>query len=278
MYEDTFERLLNRPTQSHKYDFGHVLVWGGSPGMVGAPFLAAQAALRVGAGLVTIASTSQVVDKLEKRVVELMTLALPPQQPEAAVLDFIKNRKVSAIVAGPGMQAGQAGSVRNLLMKSDLPIILDGGGLNALVDNLDLLNEKIILTPHLGEFKKIFNEALPENREALREVAQKFAAEHQTTLILKGHPTYVAHFDGSVHTNSTGGPALATAGAGDVLTGVIAGLVAQDIKIGEAAEAAVYLHGLAGDIAAAHKTEPGLIASDVIEAIPEALRSLSRSS
>ncbi len=241
--------------------------------MVGAPFLTASAALRVGAGLVTIASSAEVIDKLEKRVLEIMTLALPSDRLKV-MKKFIKERKVSVLVIGPGFGSGQADLIREIIQKVKLPMVIDGGGLAALQDNLGLLSssEDLILTPHLGEFQKFFDVKLPKNRDRLKAAAAKFASDNGVTLVLKGQPTYVAHRDGKVYINTTGGPALATAGSGDVLSGIIAGLVAQRIEQGEAAEAGVYLHGLAGDIAAKEKTEAGVIASDVIEALPGALK------
>lgn len=280
MNKEIFSRLLNRPASSHKYDYGHVLVVGGSPGMVGAPLLAGEAALRTGAGLVTIAAAAGVTDKLEKRVEEIMTLALPAKVPGAAAMleSFITDRKVSVIVIGPGLAPGPepAALVTQLLRDLELPVIIDGGGLGAFKGKLDLLDKSpsksVILTPHEGEFQRLEQSPLPEKRSELKPLADRFAKAHGVTLVLKGHPTYIAHPGGSVYENTTGNPGLATAGTGDVLCGVIAGIISQDIEPVQAAEAGVYLHGLAGDIAAAEKTQPGMVASDVIAAIPAALK------
>jgi len=274
--EEVFRQLLKRRADSHKYDFGHVLVVGGSPGMVGAPFLAARAALRVGAGLVTIASSPEVTDKLEKRVEEIMTLALPPSKELSAIEDFIKSRKVSVLVIGPGLK--DVNLAKELIQKINLPMIIDGGALNALqgqsLQGQITGRKAVILTPHLGEFGRFFDEPLPKNQAGLKLIPAKFAQDNKVTLVLKGHPTYVAHPDGSLYVNTTGNPGLATAGTGDVLSGIIAGIIAQGIEPAKAAEVAVYLHGLAGDLAAMDKTQPGLIASDIIEYIPAALKSL----
>lgn len=266
MDPQVIQQLLDRPAESHKYDFGHVLVWGGSPGMVGAPLLSAMAALRIGAGLVTIATSPPVIDKLEKRVLEIMTLRAVTA---TEIQEFIKNRKVSVLVIGPGMNPDNAGQVRELLKFNELPVIVDGGGLAAFNENLSLLNEKTIITPHAGEFQKLFNEKSSADRAT---TARDFAAQHHTHLVLKGNPTIVSHPNGDTYTNTTGGPALATAGSGDVLSGMIAGLIAQGIELAKATEAAVYLHGLAGDLAAEINTVAGVIASDVIENIPAALK------
>src|SRR5665213_2841271 len=282
MFEATWHQLLERPEGANKYDFGHVLVVGGSPGMVGAPLLAAEAALRTGAGLVTIASRTSVIDKLEKRVKEIMTFRLSDDLPTAAeeIVSFISNRKVSVIVIGPGQVPDFAALSPALLSKLNIPVIVDAGAIAAFHDHLDLLkeaaghNQNIILTPHAGEYQKLIGSKPPADHEALKQAVSRFSKDHGVTLILKGHPTLVARPDGQLYENPTGNPGLATAGTGDVLSGIIAGIMAQHLS---SIEAAVYLHGLAGDLAAHAKTQPGMIASDVIDQIPAALRSAARS-
>ena len=261
-----FRQLLVRQPASHKYDYGHVLVIGGSPGMVGAPFLSAKAALRIGAGLVTMASTPEVIDKLEKRVTEIMTLRLSSHARE--LTQFISERKVSVIVVGPGMKAGFANAALAAIGDIDLPLIVDGGGLAALSEH-HLRAQHLIVTPHLGEFERLYMGSVPPD---LSEAAKNFAKEKRLILVLKGHPSYISDSGQAVYQDSSGGPELATAGTGDVLSGVIAGVIAQKIKPLPAVKAAVRLHGLAGKIAAELKTVPGVIASDVIEAIPAALK------
>ncbi|HEX5743879.1 MAG TPA: NAD(P)H-hydrate dehydratase [Candidatus Saccharimonadales bacterium] len=280
MHTEVFTKLLKRQPDTHKYQYGHVLVAGGSPGMVGAPLLAGSAALRTGAGLVTIASGGEVVDKLEKRVKEIMTLALPEDPAEAAakIESFVSERKVSVVVIGPGMAVTPETRtlVEKLLDTVRLPIVIDGGALGVLQRHLDRLDsavsKSLILTPHTGEFQRLTGGELPTGQSALKDLAASFAEDHTVTLVLKGRPTYVAQSDGSVYENNTGNPGLATAGTGDVLAGVIAGMIAQGIEPPQAAEAAAYLHGLAGDIAAADKTEPGMVAGDVVDALPSALK------
>ncbi len=284
IFPEVFSRLLHRPAESHKYDYGHVLIIGGAPGMVGAPLLSGMAALRTGAGLVTLASEAGVADKLERRVKEIMTLALPSDGAQAAMKleGFMTDRKVSVIVIGPGLAATDENRVLvgRLLDGVALPLIIDGGGLAALRDHPERLDgaasRAVILTPHGGEFRKLSGRERPAGRADQKTIAANFAKGHGVTLVLKGHPTYVAQSDGPVYENETGNPGLATAGTGDVLAGVIAAIIAQGIEPGAAAEAAVYLHGLAGDLAAGQKTEPGMIAGDVIEAIPAALKRISR--
>lgn len=278
MFEAVWKKILNRPSNSHKYDYGHVLIFSGSPGMVGAPPLVGKAALRIGAGLVTIASAPDVVDKLEKRVEEIMTLRV---KETSDLVEFIKDRKVNSLVIGPGLKPEAERLVLEILAITDLPSVIDGGALTILSKNnnlsslqrkLNLLSKNWALTPHSGEFQRFFQYRLPKDQTSLRPIAKKFAREHQLNLVLKGHPTLVAGPNVEVYINKTGGPGLATAGSGDVLSGMIAGLLAQGIELAEAAKAGVYLHGLAGDLATKTKTEAGLIASDIVEAIPAALR------
>jgi hydroxyethylthiazole kinase-like uncharacterized protein yjeF len=276
-------QLLERPLNANKYDFGHVLVVGGSPGMVGAPFLTAEAALRTGAGLVTVASHADVIDKLEKRVKEIMTLRLAGSLPVAAdeLETFVNERKVSVLVIGPGQAPDFAALAPVLLQKLTIPVVVDAGAIAALHNDLDLLknaavgNPNIILTPHAGEYYKLTGEKPPAEQAQLKQMAAQFARNFQVTLVFKGHQTLVAHPDGRVYENTTGNPGLATAGTGDVLSGTIAGILGQVADTGPAVEAAVYLHGLAGDLAAATKTQPAMIASDVIDQIPAALRSIN---
>jgi NAD(P)H-hydrate epimerase len=270
----SLREILRRPVTSHKYDFGHVLVVGGSPGMVGAPFLSARAALRIGAGLVTIAGSPEVIDKLEERVEEVMTLRLPAE-PDGELTDFINKRKVSVAVVGPGMRPKAALTVVKQLLNAGLALVIDGGALSALRDNLNLLtnHDKLVLTPHAAEFQRLIKRSsLPKDQAGLLRLAESFTRKYGITLVLKGHPTRVIDQQ-EIYENNSGGPALATAGTGDVLAGMIGGLMAQGLEPAAAAKAAVYAHGLAGDLAAKTKTEPGVIASDIIELIPRALKS-----
>jgi ADP-dependent NAD(P)H-hydrate dehydratase / NAD(P)H-hydrate epimerase len=276
----TVLRLLDRPLHANKYDFGHVLVMGGSPGMVGAPLLAGEAALRVGAGLVTIASDAHTVGKLERRVEEIMTLTISERPKEAvdALATFIKERSVAALVAGPGLRPEYAPVVTALLDQVSIPAVIDAGALIAFHNHLSLLrkiaqhNSGLVLTPHTGEYEKLNAGKLPRDEAVRKQAVVTFAKKHHITLVLKGYHSWVVHPDGTLYQNQTGNPGLATAGTGDVLSGIIAGILAQGVSPAEAAEAAVYVHGLAADLAAASKTEPAMIASDLLEFIPAALK------
>jgi len=286
MYHILVQRLLHRAENTHKYDYGHVLILGGSAGMVGAPLLAGKAALRVGAGLVTIATDKETADKLDRRVEEIMTLSIP-SEPEAALrelLGFIAEHNVTSLAIGPGLKENMAHIVKLLVGATQLPTVLDAGGLTAFrlhtseLEAVAKQNKNLVITPHTGEYTKLMSLEKDTSMVHLQEHAVESAKRYQLTIVLKGHHTFVAHPDGEVYKNMTGNPGLATAGTGDVLTGVIVGLLAQGIEPAQAAELGVLVHGLAGDLAAKAKTEAGMIASDVVEFLPEALKQLQHQS
>lgn len=282
MNKETWRHLLHRDKELNKYDLGHVLVIGGSAEMAGAPVLAARAVLRVGVGLVTIASTAETVELVDRDIEEVMTLPLPDWAADECVAKinaFVDERHVSGLVVGPGLPKRADKVIRTLLVDARLPMVLDGEAFSALSRHLDVLkaatamNKSIILTPHPGEYARLNTLFKPGEADERRVIAA-FAKEYQLTLVLKHSHTLVANAAGELYENTTGNPGLATAGAGDVLSGVVAGLLAQGIEPYDAACMGTYLHGLAGDVAAHAKTEPGMIASDIIEALPLALRQL----
>ncbi len=281
MLDEAFKQLFSRPISSHKYDYGHILVIGGSAGMVGAPYLSALAALRAGAGLATVASSANVIDKLEKRTLEIMTLRLSNEYKDSIkeIQKYIKSRKVNTIVFGPGLLKANINILKHLITDYDIPLVIDGGALTLINDVEEYIKsrkspESIILTPHLGEFQRLFSIALPKETNELLAIAKSFTSQLGATLVLKGNPTYVL-VDEQIYKNTTGGPALSTAGSGDVLSGIIGGLTAQHLLPFKAASAAVYLHGLSGDIAASENTEPAVIARDIIENLPKAMKKVS---
>lgn len=278
MEYELLQSLLKRSPDSHKYTYGHVLIIGGSAGMVGAPLLAAEAALRSGAGLVSIASTESVIAKLEGRVLEAMTFNIGPSwiNSQAALLSFIAERKVSVVVIGPGLNTDRVVGevVATLIGQLSIPIIIDGGALRAGARTLTKIlkpQSPILLTPHLGEFNALLDaEFKVDQIEEIRQAAQNYAVAHGLQLVVKGHRSYVTDNQGQTFINTTGNPGLATAGSGDVLTGIIGALVGQGLKPYDALVAGVFLHGIAGDIAANEKTQPALIASDIIAFLPQA--------
>ena len=272
-------KLPPRSADSHKGDFGHVIVVGGSEGMAGAPALAGIAALRSGAGLVTVACPDLVAGIVAGFEPSMMTL--PLQSADGGLteesLEVIASHRSTVIALGPGLgrRPRSVPLVRRLLQEAQKPVVVDADALYALVGFLDRVqrNEPTILTPHPGEFASLTGSTTVEvqaNREAL---AVEFARYNRVVLVLKGAGTVVT--DGRrVFVNHTGNPGMATGGTGDVLTGIIAALVAQRLEPFDAACMGVHLHGLAGDIVVENSSMESLIASDLLSALPMAWRRL----
>lgn len=281
--QETVQPLIpSRPQSSHKGTFGHAGIVGGSPGKTGAPAMAGLGALRVGTGLVTVATPQSVSAILESKLLEVMTEPMPesPQhlmgmETRSALLAFANNK--SALALGPGLGVSQETTelLRLLLPQLEAPCVLDADALNGLAHHCQIfssMKRPPILTPHPGEMARLLetssSKQVNDNRIG---VSRQFAMQHRVILVLKGARTIIAEPQGQVAICPTGNPGMASAGMGDVLTGLIVGLLAQGLSAWDAARAGVYLHGLAGDLAAATIGEPGLIAGDVIAAIPQAL-------
>lgn len=285
--DNMFKTLPERRPSAHKGTFGHAGIIAGSVGKTGAAALAAQAALRVGAGLVTVATPSSVNDVLEGKLLEAMTLPLPETKARTLarsgldrILAFIQAR--TAIAIGPGLSTHPetVELVQSLMKHLDRPSVLDADALNALAGKASLLTEcptPPILTPHPGEMARLEVEATTQSVNADRiGTARRFARERGVFLVLKGARTVIARPDGLVAICPTGNPGMATAGTGDVLTGMIVGLLAQGVSAWEAACAATYFHGSAGDLAAHQLGQAGMLASDLIAQIPYALQQTNR--
>jgi len=285
-----FARLpLAREVTAHKGDFGHVLLVAGSRGKTGAAALGGRAAMRMGAGLVTVATPASSQPVVASMVPEIMAEPLPETDTGALssrALDYGRFAKLlegkTVLAMGPGLTTHPetAQFVRAALEQFDLPLVLDADALNSLVGQLDALrhrrSRRVVLTPHPGEMGRLLGTTTTEVQRQRVEVAQKFARDFDVFVILKGHRSLVASPDGQVWVSPTGNPGMASGGTGDVLTGMVAGALAQfpQAPPAEAACLAVFLHGLAGDSAAGIQGEQGLIASDVIEALPAAWRRL----
>jgi len=206
------------------------------------------------------------------------TLSLPAYR---KIKDFIKN--IDVLVIGPGLTQNKStqGLIRRIVFKIDKTTVIDADGLNALVGHLNiLLNTQYsilntVLTPHPGEIARLLGISINKVQSKRKEIAQKFARDYKVTVVLKGNRSVIADYKGNLYVNRTGNPGMATAGSGDVLTGIIAAFLGQGLSVFAAAKYAVYLHGLAGDLAAKEKTELGMIASDIIEKIPEAIKKCS---
>ena len=278
---------------SHKGTYGRVLVVAGSTGMTGAAALASEAALRAGAGLVTLAIPKHLNPILEGLLPEVMTLPLPETDAgslsvsaTSAILEFAEKTK-SVLAIGPGLSQhpDTVALVQQLVRENreqelGRRMVVDADGLNALSqapEVISLLDREAILTPHPGEMSRLANASVLGLEADRIRTAQQFASEHNLTLVFKGAPTVAGLPNGDVWINSTGNPGMGTGGMGDVLTGILAGLMAQGHSSETAAVLGIYLHGLAGDIAAEALGMHGLIASDVLKAVPQAISSLVES-
>jgi hydroxyethylthiazole kinase-like uncharacterized protein yjeF len=280
---DFAELFAPRLPWSHKGDFGHLLVVAGSRGKSGAAAMTGLAALRAGAGLVTVASAVSALPLIASHAPELMTEPLP-ETPDGALAEsaferlaaLAENKDVLAIGPGLGTHPETVALVRRLVERLPHPMVIDADGLNALAGfALQAAGRVRILTPHPGEMARLAGISTREVQADRVGVARAFAQRHQVVLVLKGYRTLVASPEGRVQVNPTGGPALASGGAGDILTGAIGGLLAQfPGQPVRAAAAGVYLHGLAGDLGAVRTGEQALIATDLLKHFPRAMREI----
>jgi NAD(P)H-hydrate epimerase len=273
--------LAPRAADSHKGNFGRVLVVAGSRGMSGAAVLCASAALRGGAGLVRAAVPGDILAIVAAGSPCYTTAPLPSDdqgrlasEAEAEVLRLAGTGDVIAAGPGLGTTPAVAAVVRALLARTQAPLVLDADALNVLAGKTEVLRGRAVppvLTPHPGEFGRLLGHKVSAEPAERRELAMRFAAENGVVLLLKGHGTVVT--DGRrVYVNTTGNPGMATGGSGDVLTGLIAALLGQHLEPFAAAQLGAYLHGLAGDLARDDVGEPALIATDLIAYLPRALR------
>lgn len=272
-----------RPAASNKGNFGHVLVIGGSLGKAGAAAMAGFAALRSGAGLSTVAIPKSILSTVAGFHPELMTEPLPETRTGSISLRALRSLNklaegMTLLAIGPGISRIPETSklVRALIKKQEPPMVLDADGLNAFAGHASELSGKgrtLVITPHPGEMARLLGSTVAAVQRDRIHVARKFARDHQLIVVLKGHRTLIADPSGEVWVNPTGNPGMATGGTGDILTGMVAGLMAQNPKrVLEAAIAAVHLHGLAGDVAREQMGEHSLVATDLLRALPEAFR------
>jgi len=281
--------LPRRRLDSHKGDYGRLLIIAGSVGYTGAPVLSARAASRMGAGLVYLGVPEPIYNTMAAKLDEEMPFPLPSDKQgrlsaNAAGEILRRASECDALLIGPGL--GRSPEITELILSAirilKKPIILDADGINAIADNVDVLDKAafpVILTPHPGEFGRLTGASSPAEALAgdrLR-AAREFAAQYGCILVLKGHRTITALSDGKAYINTTGGPAMAKGGVGDVLAGMIAALVVQKFPINGSAVAAVYLHGLAGDMCAAKLGEYSVTAGDIVIMLPAALKSTQNS-
>ncbi|MGB2867970.1 MAG: NAD(P)H-hydrate dehydratase [Bacteroidota bacterium] len=276
-------KLPQRSLQAHKYSTGKVFVLAGSRGYVGAAAMTSQAALRTGAGAVVLGTPEAVYPILARKLTEVIVTPLPSTADGTLSLqayDSIRERLAWAdiVVVGPGLsqQVETRQLVVRLLSEYRGDMLLDADGLNAVAREgsgiLKRTKATLIITPHVGELSRLMKKTSREIEDQRIDVAREFAVSNKLTVVLKGAPTATATEKGSVFLNSTGNPGMATVGTGDILAGMIAALKAQGMGMEEAAWSGVFLHGLAGDLARDRFGERSLVATDLLEFLPQAFR------
>lgn len=286
--EDLVSRWLPpRPAETHKGTAGHVVVLSGSPGKTGAATLICLGAGRVGAGLVTLLVPASLNPILEVKLTETMTLPIAETAEQTAglaalpeILKFVEGKQVLAMGPGVSLHPETQELLRSLLTQTACPMVLDADALTALADHRELLGKAaspLILTPHPGEMARLTHRSTQEVQQNRLEIAEEFSQRHGVILVLKGHRTVIASPDGRLALNSSGNPAMASGGMGDVLTGMIAGFLGQGIEPFQAACLGVYVHGAAADCATGGMTSRGLFASDVVARVPEVIGRLEGS-
>lgn len=283
--EDVRPLLPKRSPNAHKNQCGQVALVAGSRGFTGAAALAGEASLRAGAGLSYLLIPADLTAVMEAKLTEVITVPMPDNDGYLSIsslpliLEQVEHKTAVALGPGLGRQPVACELVRQLLQTLAKPLVLDADGLNACVGQTHLFREyngELILTPHVGELSRLIGLSTSEIASDCIQIAKKYAVEWQCTLVLKGGPTVTACADGRVCVNSTGNAGMATAGTGDVLAGIIVGLLAQGLSTTDAAVAGVYVHGLAGNLAKKRCGELGMIAGDVLRQLPYALRRLAK--
>jgi len=271
-----------RKPASHKGDYGHVFIIAGSIGLTGAAYLASEAALLTGSGLVTCAIPKSLNVIMAKKFTEVMTLPIEDKGRgyfPASAFSKIKNfsEKTDAVVIGPGLSQKDEVKrlVKRLIRGLDKPITLDADGINCIAGEPQILKRAkspLIITPHPGEMSRLIRKSVGYIQKNRKRIAKDVAKKYGVTVVLKGMHTVVVPPDGRIYVNKTGNPGMASGGVGDVLIGIIASLIGQGFTAFNAAKCGVYLHGLAGDIAAKEKGEASLRAQDVLSNIPKVIK------
>ena len=272
-----------RMPDTHKGDYGRVLIVAGSRGKTGAAHLSAIGALRSGAGLVTVATPGCCVPIVAAMAPEYMTEAIDERADglDSSGVDRILEMARDVIAIGPGLgqAAGTREFIRTLVDRATMPLVIDADGLNAFADDPDRLSGRegrdVIITPHPGEMARLVGMSTDEVQASRLEIARNFAAAHRVYVVLKGHRTLIATPDEKVFINPTGNAGMATGGTGDVLTGMIAAWLAQLLDAEAACQLGVYLHGMAGDLAEADEGEVAMTAGDLAAHLGDAVMELT---
>ena len=271
--------IPKKSDDSHKGDFGRLLVIAGSVGMTGAAYLSCMGALRSGCGLVTLAIPQNLNSVMEIKLTEAMTVPLDccDKITYAAASKVLKDiNRYNAVVIGPGLGAStDVSDIISDILKSGVPAVIDADGINSIAPNINILRDgvsPVLITPHPGEFSRITGKPISEIQKNRLTLAKEFASQYNTVIALKGASTVVATPGGESMINPTGNRGMATGGSGDVLSGIAGAFMAQGMTAKDAACAAVYVHGAAGDIAALRQGKISLIASDICDSLPMAFK------
>jgi ADP-dependent NAD(P)H-hydrate dehydratase / NAD(P)H-hydrate epimerase len=280
-----------RKRDTHKGDYGHVLVIAGSAGMTGAAYLCSEAAIMSGAGLVTLAIAKSLNPIMQRKLIEVMTLPMPETKEHTIspasydkIISF--SEKCDCVLIGPGLSRNRQtqGLIRSLIKNIKPPMVIDADALNALAGNLHIIshnrltgksaNRQTIITPHPGEMSRLVKLKPDFINKNKKTVAKSFSSKYNVTTVLKGNETVVASPANKLYLNDTGNPGMASAGCGDVLSGIIAALLASGMDVFKAARLGVYVHGLSGDIAAKEIGEISLRARDLLKFLPKAFKKI----
>jgi len=275
-------KIPARKEDSHKGDYGRVLILAGSRGMTGAAYLCAQAALAAGSGIVVNGIQESLNFVMEIKLTEAMTLPLPENKNNIlgkkalkTILEYSKRCDAVAVGPGLGLKEATKALVREVVRKVDRPLVIDADGLNALESRIGLVKKRrssTVITPHPGEMARLIKKDTSFVQLQRVDVAKNFSREIGAIICLKGHKTVIASPDGQVYINKTGNSGMASGGTGDVLTGIVTSFMGQGLDPFGAAVSGVYLHGMAGDIAAEKKGQFSLMATDLIDYLPMAFK------
>ncbi len=274
--------IKKRPHDTHKGNYGHTLIVAGSSGKTGAAALCAHASVRSGSGLVTVGVPRSVLNSVDEKIIEAMSLGLRDDGSgflSDVSLDQVVSEMSSktSLAIGPGISVNQGTKdlLFKVLVESQVPVVADADAVNIIAENKDLLKKlkvPVILTPHPGEMARLMGMTTREVQLNRVKHAEEFAVSHKCYVVLKGARSVIATPDGCVFINPTGNPAMSSGGMGDVLTGVISGLISQKYSPLEACLLGTFVHGLSGDIEAEEKGPSGITATDVADSIPRALK------
>lgn len=275
--------LGKRRIDSHKGSYGRVGVIGGSSGFTGAPYLSSLSAMRTGSGYVYTLVPASLQTIMSIKLTEAIVRPIEDKETGHFIMESLQDvlmyiKDMDAIAIGPGMgvDGDRTYLVKEIIKNAEIPMVMDADAINCIADNTEILNNhhsNIVITPHPGELARFLDipvEVLQEKRVFYSELIAK---KYNVVVVLKGHRTVVASPKLGIYINETGNPGMATAGSGDILTGMIASLLGQGLKTFDAAKLGVHLHGMAGDITRDNLGEYGMIAGDIAENIPLAIKS-----